>query len=183
MIPAKQSRLWRACRVFQSSFRRVRAEGRNDASKRSASLRIASRLRRPSSDLRSSTRTLCPAHNSLYQCAANFCSGSPVGGSIFMTVAPMRTKREAAIGAGALSPVFTIFRPCSRIVLVSCEKSKRDWTPLNLTATYHNLYLFLTAIKQPFLTQSLQVKKYKQYLASSLYSASCVCADFGCIFH
>ena len=125
MIPAKQSRLWRACRFFQSSFKRASAEGRNEASRRSESSRIASRLRRPSSDLRSRTRTLCPVHNSLYQCAANFCRGSPDGGSTFMTFAPMRAKREAAIGDGAFSPIFTIFTPCSKISLVSRERLGR----------------------------------------------------------
>src|SRR6185437_12216585 len=51
---------------------------------------------------RSSVMMICPRHSDSYHSRANSINGSPVGGSTFVTLAPIRASREAATGPGVL---------------------------------------------------------------------------------
>src|SRR6476659_5634640 len=115
MIPTKHSLGWRLCTLSQSNPRRCKAEGRNEASNKSAVASNSSNFARPSGDLRSIRNTVCPWHSDSYQPGAAVLVASPVGGSTLVTSAPSFVRRAAATGPGAFSARLTIFTPCSSV--------------------------------------------------------------------
>ena len=111
MIPAKHRRGKRPCKVCQSSPSRASADGRYDASSKSAWLSSKSSCARPSGLLRSTMTIVCSLESESYQPRANVLSGSPVGGSTLVTVAPRRANRDAATGPGVLILRLTTLMP------------------------------------------------------------------------
>src|SRR5258708_1410468 len=137
MMPTNDKRGCCKCRCSQSSPKRARAAGRNDASSRSVSANRSDSLLRPSSFLRSSLTTVCPAHNSAYQIGAAIFMGSPEGGSTLVISAPNCFRRAPATGPGAFNPRFTIFIPCSG------DKADKDsMVVLLLNSMYCKYYCF-----------------------------------------
>src|SRR5262249_10774251 len=123
---------WRACRLSQSRPSLRRAEGRNDASNKSAPPTSSSNFPRCAESLRSRLTTVCPWQSESYHARAEALRGSPAGGSTLVMPAPNRARWAAATGPGALIPKETILIPCNRTdwdVLFMVIKTKPGGLP------------------------------------------------------